>query len=123
MALCAPLPHDCGEPDGTRLLAHVEAPIHIERSPVEVVLTPVPSADGVTNLFSQLRPDARVLLRVSDMQRPGKAGSYDVYVNVPHGAEPRGQSDHFAGRISLYGPPPSGGAPRKFNFVLDLSQL
>lgn len=125
MTLSAPPPQDCGEPDGTRLLAYSEAPLRIERSPVEVALTPVPSADGVTSLLSQVRADARILLRISDMERPGKAGSYDVYVNVAPGVEPADQPDHFGGRISLYGPSAagSGGAPRKFNFILDLTQV
>jgi hypothetical protein len=68
----------------------------------------------------QLRTAARVLLRFSDMEASGRAGSYDVYVNVPPGTAPQDHADRFAGRISLYGPPR---APRKFNFVLDVSRV
>lgn len=98
-------------------IAASQAPVEVAGAPVEVVLTPLPDS-------ARAAPGGRVLLALEDVERPGRAGSYDVYLNLPARARPEDHPDHFAGRVSLYAPRASGGAPpRRFEFVLDVTNV
>lgn len=102
-------------------IAATRAPVEVARSPVEVELAPVAAAALRTGRAGDRD---RLLLHLADIRRSGRSGSYDVYVELPDGARADQCSEHLAGRISLYGPPPRGHAPpRTFEFVLDVSRL
>ena len=45
----------------------------------------------------------RVLLQLENLTAGGRANSYDVYVNIPAGAEPTQHPERFAGRLDLFG--------------------
>ena len=108
----------------THEIAATRAPFAVARAPVEVELVPIAADVDDDDRASRLHAADRLLLQLADIRRPGKSGSYDVYLALPPGARPDDHPDHLAGRISLYGPPPRDQAPpRVFHFVLDVSRL
>lgn len=73
-------------------------------------------------------PHERVLLHLEGLTARTQSGSYDVYVNVPSGADETGHPERLAGRISLFGAQEADRKARAharagFSFVLDITGL
>lgn len=51
---------------------------------------------------SRRAPD-RVYLNLENIKSPSDAAAFYVYVNLPSGADPEANPDHFAGMISMFG--------------------
>lgn len=45
----------------------------------------------------------RAFLNLENVTSAQRAPAYDVYVNLPEGADPRQHEDHFAGRLPMFG--------------------
>jgi tyrosinase len=69
-----------------------------------------------------------VLLQIENMKSAAHSPTYDVYLNVPNGADPKAHPDRFVQRMTLFGAPqasdaanPHGGSGQTFAF--DITRL
>ncbi|CAN0566254.1 unnamed protein product [Laminaria digitata] len=92
------------------------------------ITTPTLRAEHEALLKGPSEEEPRVLLHLENLEGGDVAGSYDVYVNLPTGAEAVEHPDRLAGRISLFGAKAAKRRSRSharsgFSFVLDVSDI
>jgi tyrosinase len=72
--------------------------------------------------------EPRVLLQLENLTAGGRANSYDVYVNIPQGADPTAYPERFAGRLDLFGVAEASRASAQhpgsgLTYTLDISDI
>lgn len=79
--------------DNTPIRIHVPTPAHAAARGRRAALAAAPS----------FITEPRLLLQLENLTASGRANAYDVYVNIPDGADPTQHPERYAGRLDLFG--------------------
>src|SRR5262249_20065879 len=73
------------------MVGATERPFHLEDSTANVAFSahPAAAARPAKGLRAETAKPRRAFLNVENLQSSGRAPAYDVYLNVPEGADPR----------------------------------
>lgn len=114
----------------TTLLGATKAAFRVGTAAAEIAIAMPRPAGGAASLRAQAAVPAgrRVLLHLEHVDCPDRAGSYDVFIDLPTAGRGKGHPDHFAGRVSMFGPRSAargktGRAKSGFSFVLNITDL
>jgi hypothetical protein len=88
-----------------KVLAAASLPVKLGPAPIRLTLAPPSAAEEPTLSLAlkALKPDEHLYLVIRDLRASGPPGvPYDVYLDLPPGAQPKPEDAHIVGTLNFY---------------------